>query len=115
VALSFLYSLIRHVLEMLRVRRMDAAGKDAEILGFAISSPFSAARSLVPASPGPPCRRRPPGRTSTPRALGIAPHAADNPRLAPLAGPQALDLPTPPTRSSVACQRDRGAHLPPGE
>ena len=32
MALSFLYSLIRQVLEILRVRRMDEAGKDAEIL-----------------------------------------------------------------------------------
>ena len=32
MALSFLYLLIRRVLEILRVRRMDAAAKDAEIL-----------------------------------------------------------------------------------
>ena len=32
VALSFLYRLARHVLQVLRVHRMDAVLKDAEIL-----------------------------------------------------------------------------------
>ena len=32
MALSFFYSLVRRILEVLRVHRMDAAAKDAEIL-----------------------------------------------------------------------------------
>jgi hypothetical protein len=32
VALSFLYRLVRHVVELLRTLRMDDAAKDAEIL-----------------------------------------------------------------------------------
>ena len=32
MALSFLYRLIRHVVEYVRVHRMDAVAKDAEIL-----------------------------------------------------------------------------------
>ena len=48
--------------------------------------------------------------------MGIVPrHAADSPRMAPLAGPQALDLPAPSTRSSGPSQRDHGADLPLGE
>ena len=32
MALSFLYRLVRRVTELLRIHRMDAAAKDAEIL-----------------------------------------------------------------------------------
>ena len=84
-------------------------------------APPPAGRAPPPGRPSPfhlvrPCLRRPPGRTRAPRALGIVPrHAADDPRLAPLAGQEALDLPAPPTRSSCPSRGDCGADLPLGE
>jgi hypothetical protein len=53
VALSFLYRLIRRVIEVVHVHRMDAAAKDAEILVLRHQLAVCAARSPVPDSAGP--------------------------------------------------------------
>ena len=51
-ALSFLYRLIRRVVELVRMYRMDEAAKDAEILVLRTSWPCCAGRSAVPVSRG---------------------------------------------------------------
>jgi hypothetical protein len=64
----------------------------------AASWPCFAARSPVPTSPGPTVPSSPSLLVSYLASVGIVPHhAADNPRLAPLACSQALDLPAPQT------------------
>ena len=97
MALSFFYRLVR------RVAR--GGPRPPWTRGQGCRDPRAAPPAGVlqpPGRPSPlhlvrPCPRRPPGPTRTPRALGIVPrHAGDNPRMAPLAGPQALDLPAPP-------------------
>ena len=45
MALSFLYRLVRRVVELLWILRMDDAAKDAEILVLATNSPCSNVRS----------------------------------------------------------------------
>src|ERR1035437_4449838 len=49
------------------------------------------------------------------RVLALIPrHAPDDPRLAPLAGQEALDLPASRTRTSFPSRRDGQPDLPPG-
>jgi hypothetical protein len=111
-AVSFLYPMVRRVLDVVRLHWSDSTAREAEILVLRHQLSCFVVRSRGLALAVRPCPCRPSVSPRATRALEFVPrHAADDPQLAPSAGPQALDLPTPAAWTPGPSQRDREADL----
>ena len=104
MALSFLYFLLRRVGELLRIHRMEAAAKDAEILAprhqLADLRPEGRPSPLLLVGPG---AHRDVGQAGATRTVGsVARYPRDNSPLTSRAGPSSLDLSPPRTRSATS-------------
>jgi hypothetical protein len=103
VALSFLYRLLRSLIELARVHRMDAIDKDRRDprspSAAGCPSPSDRPAPLVLVGPSTHCFI---GKTGAARKVGVVPrHTRDDPPVAPGPCPATLDL-SPSSRETLA-------------